>query len=164
MTEAFDLLFFSMRGRRCAVDVASVRQVIATPPVTPVPLVPALIRGAISFHGSPLAVLDLGVDLLPGSLEASGPNADPAARSAYDYVMIIEGNLPNDGIFARAALSVEKVMRVVPVPANLFRPAVGPPAFVSATVVDSEGPALLIDVPLALAAAMNTTRQGKHSA
>lgn len=164
MNEALDLLFFLMRGRRCAIDASSVRQVVAAPLVTPVPLVPSLVRGALSFHGLPLAVIDLGVDLLPGSLDSTAPHAELTMRSGLECVLIVEAHLPSDGVFVRAALSVERVVRIVSVPSDLFRPHQGLPAFVTATVADSEGSALLIDVAIALESTMNTIRQGRHAA
>jgi|GEM_PF-2032422 len=164
MNEAFDLLFFSMRGRRCAINVSAVREVVANPLVTPIPLVPAQVRGAMSFHGLPVIVLDLGVDLLAGSLDSSGPHGENIARTNVDYALVVEANLPDNGAFARAALLVEKVMRIVTVPTNLFRPHAGQPAFISATVSDSEGPALLVDVPTALVSTMKNIRHGRQAA
>lgn len=164
MTEAFDLLFFCMRGRRCAINVSAVREVVANPLVTPVPLVPSQVRGAMSFHGLPVIVLDLGVDLLAGSLDSSGPHGENIARNNPDYALVVEENLPDNGAFVRAALLVDKVMRIVTVPANLFRPHSGQPAFISATVADSEGPALLVDIAIALATTMKNIRHGRQAA
>lgn len=164
MNETYDLLFFLIRGRRCAIDVSAVREVLAAPAITPVPLVPPLIRGAISFHGLPLAVLDLGVELLPGSLDTTNVSFDAFSRTAHDYVLIVEAHLPTDGTFVRSGLAVERVMRVVTVAADLLRPHTSHTSFVSATIVDAEGPALLIDVPNALATTMKTIRSGRHAA
>ncbi|MDX2021854.1 MAG: chemotaxis protein CheW [Deltaproteobacteria bacterium] len=163
MNETYDLLFFLIRGRRCAIDVASVREVLAAPAITPVPLVPPLIRGAISFHGLPLAVLDLGVELMPGSLDSAGVSFDAFSRSAQDYVLIVEAQLA-DGTFVRSGLAVERVARVVTVPADFLRPHTSHTSFVSATIVDADGPALLIDVPTALATTMKTIRSGRQAA
>ena len=164
MTETYDLLFFLIRGRRCAIEVSAVREVLAAPAVTPVPLVPALIRGAISFHGLPVPVLDLGVELQPGSLDSGGQSFDAFSRSAQDYVLVVEAHLPSDGTFVRSGLAVERVMRVVTVPADALRPHAGHTSFVSATIVDAEGPALLIDVPTALETTMKSIRSGRLAA
>jgi chemotaxis signal transduction protein len=164
MMEAFDLLFFTMRGRRCATNVSAVREVVANPLVTPVPLAPAHVRGAMSFHGLPVIVLDLGVDLLAGSLDSSGPHGENVARGNLEYALVVEANLPDNGTFVQAALLVEKVMRIVTVPSNLFRPHSGQPSFISATVADSEGPALLVDIAVALGSTMKNIRHGRQAA
>lgn len=164
MSDTYDLLFFLIRGRRCAIDVSAVREVLAAPAITPVPLVPPLIRGAISFHGLPLAVLDLGVELMPGSLDSSVVPFDSLSRSAQDYVLVVEAHLPADGTFVRSGLTVERVMRVVTVQADAVRPHTSSSSFVSATIVDAEGPALLIDVPTALVATTKFIRSWRQVA
>jgi purine-binding chemotaxis protein CheW len=55
-----------------AVDVQAVREVVAMPSVTPLPLAPAWVLGVINVRGEVVPVLDTG------SLMALGANADPA--------------------------------------------------------------------------------------
>jgi purine-binding chemotaxis protein CheW len=133
---AMDVVFFELRGRRCALPAAIVSEVAALPNLTPVPHAPAGIRGIAPLHGQVLPVIDLGVWLAGG---------EPAPyRPGSDKLLLVEALL-GEGTPVRAALVVERVMRLGTIDESHGRPPPPGPAFVSATVLDVEGPALLID-------------------
>jgi len=66
-------------------------------------------------------------------------------RPGSDRVLLIEAFTGGEGTPVRAALAVERVMRLGSIDETHARPPPAGPAFVSATVLDVEGPALLID-------------------
>jgi purine-binding chemotaxis protein CheW len=136
---AIDVVFFELRGRRCALPVSAVSEVAAMPALTPVPHAPPAVRGVAPLHGQVLPVVDLGVWLGP-----DGRGEPLAYRPGSDKVLLIEAAL-GEGTPVRAALLVERVMRLGTIDETRGRPPPPGPAFVSATVLDAEGPALLID-------------------
>ncbi len=144
---SLEVVFFEIRGRRCALPLSAVREVMAVPNLTPVPMAPSVVRGVAPFHGQALPLLDLGVWLAPGA-EPRGESAH--ARDGALRVLLIEGGVADDGAPLRAALAVDRVMRLGAIDEEHARPAPPGPAFVSATVLDSDGPALLIDAQVAL--------------
>lgn len=135
-----DVVFFELRGRRCALPVGVVREVVALPNVTPVPLAPPLVRGIAPLRGQVFPVLDLGVWLAPG--------ADPQPR-AGDKALLVDATLGQETPL-RAALAVDRVLRLGTIDESHSRPPPPGPAFVSATVLDVDGPALLIDADRAV--------------
>jgi chemotaxis signal transduction protein len=143
-----DVMFFELRGRRCALPVHSVSEVVAMASMTPVPLAPPSIRGIAPIHGQVVPVVDLGVWLSP-SPEASA--AAPLYRPGSDKVLLVEALIGHDDAPpVRAALSVDRVMRLGTIDQSHARPPPAGPAFVSAIVLDVEGPALLIDAAKAV--------------
>jgi chemotaxis signal transduction protein len=142
-----DVMFFELRGRRCALPVSAVSEVVAMASMTPVPLAPAAIRGIAPLHGQVVPVVDLGVWLSP-SPEASA--AAPLYRPGSDKVLLVEAQTSEGMPPVRAALAVDRVMRLGTIDQSHARPPPAGPAFVSATVLDVEGPALLIDAARAV--------------
>jgi purine-binding chemotaxis protein CheW len=149
---SLDVLFFEVRGRRCALPIAAVREVLAVPAVTPVPLAPRSIRGVVPVHGQALPLLDLGSQLAPGGA-FSGPFL---LRAEGDRVVVIEADTPLDSTPVQAALLVNRVVRIGTVNEEHSRPPPPGPSFVTATILDVEGPALLLDAT----AAIETVRSG----
>lgn len=163
------VLFFELRGTRCALPVELVREVMLAPAVTPVPAAPPPLRGVVPVHGQVLPVIDLGaaLALVPGAGLAAGAGLAPAeggapGRSTGDQLVVIEATLPrppadedDDDEHAdapvRAALIATRVLRL----GTLDNRHVWPPppgaSFVRATVLDRDGPALLLDPVRALA-------------
>ena len=141
---ALDVVFFELRGRRCALPVSVVNEVAAMPNVTPVPHAPPAVRGVAPLHGQVLPVIDLGVWLGP-----EGRGEPLVYRPRGEKVLLVEAPL-GDGTPARAALAVERVMRLGTIDETHGRPPPPGPPFVSATVLDAEGPALLIDAARAV--------------
>jgi purine-binding chemotaxis protein CheW len=148
-----DVLFCEIRGRRCALPAAAVREVVPTPNVTPVPLAPPALRGLAPLRGQVLPLVDLGVWLAPG--------ADPlaAARAESDKIIILESTLPSDNVSVRAALAVDRVTWLGNVDEQHARPPLVNAPFVTATVLDVGGPALLIDPARALETVRESIRQ-----
>ncbi len=148
-----DVVFFELRGRRCALPVGVVREVMAGANVTPVPLAPMAVRGVAALHGQMTPVLDLGVYLSPAG--------QPAGHGhGHGKLLLVEASIGGEPV--RAALAVERVMRLGTVDDSAARrPPPGPP-FVTATVLDSDGPALLLDVDRALTQIQDALR-GTHA-
>lgn len=130
------MLFFELRGRRCALPVSAIREVLAAPSVTPVPLAPPAVRGIAPLHGHVVPIVDLGVWL-------SGAG-EPVYRPS-DKLLLIEASLPGERAPVRAALAVDRVLRLGTFDEQHSRAAPSGPPFVSATVMDMDGPALLIE-------------------
>ena len=139
---SLDVLFFELRGRRCAIAVSAIREVVALPALTPMPLAPAAVRGVAPLHGQVLPVLDIGVWL---SAAGEARPETPLYRPGRDRVLVVEASLAGEAAPVRAALAVDRVTRLGTVDEAHSRPPPATPAFVSATLLDVEGPALLID-------------------
>ncbi len=142
-----DVVFFEIRGRRCALPVSVVREVLAAPALTPVPSAPPGIRGVAPVHGQVLALVDLGVWM--------SSNIDPRVdasllRTGSDKILVVECAPDPEAAPVRAALAVDRVLRLGTIDEEHSRPAPLGPPFVSATVLDVEGPALMLDVCAAI--------------
>src|SRR5262249_2033594 len=106
---SLDVVFFELRGRRCALPVAQVREVVPMPNITPVPLAPSVVRGIAPVHGQVLPVLDLGG---PVSLGSEPRWESPVFRGNAEKLLIVEGTLRGENAPVRAALAVDRVMRL----------------------------------------------------
>jgi purine-binding chemotaxis protein CheW len=136
-----DVLFFEVRGRRCALPVSVVREVVAAPAITPVPLAPPALRGLAPVRGGVLPLIDVGPNLAPSGT----PLGNALLRSEGDRIVVVETESSRDGGTLRAALVVNRVTRLGTVNEEHSRPPPPGPDFVSATILDVEGPALLLD-------------------
>jgi chemotaxis signal transduction protein len=183
---SFDVLFFEVRGRRCALPISVVREVLAAPAITPVPLSPPTLRGLVPVHGQVLPLIDIGPQLAGSPGEASGVTS---LRWDGDRIIVIEapldpgaiqdqrqeeredgrsrGRSPEGGetttagrLMVRAALVVHRVTRLGTLDEGHARPPPAGPGFVTATLLDVEGPALLIDAAGAMQALQQSLRQG----
>lgn len=138
-----DVVFFELRGLRCALPLAVVRKVLPMRGVTPVPLSPPVVRGIAPMQGSVLPVLDLGVCFHP-----TGDDVAEAAgyRSPRDRLLLVEtvGDAGREPVCA--ALAVDRVLNVGTVDEQHSRTPPPRPPFLSATVLDASGPALLLDI------------------
>jgi hypothetical protein len=70
----------------------------------------------------------------------------PSLRAGRDKLMLVETAPEAGRDCVRAALTVEKVMGIGTIDEQFSRPPPSRPTFLSATVVDSAGPALLLDI------------------
>ncbi len=138
-----DVVFFELRGLRCALPLAVVRKVMPMRGVTPVPLSPSVVRGIAPMQGLILPVLDLGVCFHPAGDDAA---EGPGYRSSRDKLLLVEaaGNASSEVV--RAALAVDRVMNIGTVDEQHSRLPPARPPFLSATVLDASGPALLFDI------------------
>ena len=89
-------LVFTLPGRRYAVDLAQVAEVEEPPALWPIPGAPACYPGAMNFHGSIVAVMNLAAFL-------GGP-----APQRLEKVIVL------DAAVASLALLVERVESIVP--------------------------------------------------
>jgi len=138
-----DVVFFELRGLRCALPLTVVRKVLPMRGVTPVPLSPPVVRGIAPLQGHILPVLDLGVCFHPAgdeSAEAAG------YRSPRDKLLLVETPADAGHEAVRAALAVDRVLNIGTIDEQHSRSPPPRPAFLSATVLDASGPALLLDI------------------
>jgi chemotaxis signal transduction protein len=142
-----DVIFFHLRGLRCALPAIVVREIRPMPGLTPVPLAPPVMRGIAPVGGQVLPVLDLGVYLpQPGDAHGDGlPDATTAER-----LILIETAPDANTPAISAALAVEIQVRVGQVDEQHSRPPPPRPTFLAATVLDADGPALLISAQQAI--------------
>jgi chemotaxis signal transduction protein len=155
---SFDVLFFEVRGRRCALPVSVVREVMATPSVTPVPLAPPLLRGLVPVRGQVLPLIDVGSQLGPGSGDAA--DTPRYLISEQERIVVVETPVPRPAAdssvvsgrpaLTRLAFAATRINRLGSIHEGHSRQPPPQPRFASATVFDVEGPALLLDVALAL--------------
>jgi purine-binding chemotaxis protein CheW len=138
-----DVIFFELRGLRCALPLAVVRKVLPMRGVTPVPLSPPVVRGVAPMHGLILPVLDLGVYFHPAGDESS---EGVGYRSSKDRLLLVESAEDAGREPVRAALAVDRVLNIGTVDEQRSRLPPPRPPFLSATVLDTDGPALLLDI------------------
>lgn len=71
-SERSRLLLFTVQGSRYALDLQDVAEVRCLPVTFPIPWAPPFISGAMNFHGSVVAVLDLARFMNVGAMAADG--------------------------------------------------------------------------------------------
>jgi purine-binding chemotaxis protein CheW len=138
-----DVVFFELRGLRCALPLAVVRKVLPMRGITPVPLSPPLVRGVAPMHGHILPILDLGVCFHPAGDETAEA---VGYRWSRDKLLLVEaaGDAGREPV--RAALAVDRVLGIGTIDEQHSRLPPPRPPFLSATVLDAAGPALLLDI------------------
>lgn len=142
-----DVVFFHLRGLRCALPTIAVREMLPISGLTPVPLAPPVIRGIAPMRGQVLPVLDLGV-YFP---QTGGPTpGGPGESSLSEKFLLIETAPDANTPAISAALAVESQVRVGQIDEQHSRPPPPRPSFVAATVLDADGPALLINAQQAI--------------
>jgi chemotaxis signal transduction protein len=142
-----DVVFFHLRGLRCALPASVVRGMLPMPGLTPVPLAPPVLRGITPVRGQILPVLDLGV-YFPQAGESRG---DGLPDHVTDEAIILIETAPDANTPAiQAALAVEHRVRMGQVDEQHSRPPPPRPIFLAATVLDAEGPALLLSAQHAI--------------
>lgn len=137
-----DVVFFELRGLRCALPLAVVRKVLPMRDVTPVPLAPTVVRGIAPVQGQILPVLDLAVCFQTGNDDV----ADGSYRFAKDKLLLVETMADAGREAMRVVLAVERALHVGTIDEQYSRMPPPRPPFLSATVLDASGPALLLDV------------------
>jgi purine-binding chemotaxis protein CheW len=103
-------LTLSLDGQRCALAIAPIREILEVPALTPVPMVPDVVRGVMNLRGSVVPVIDLAVRV--------GLGRTPVARRSC--VVIVESGEGR----ARQALGllVEAVHEVAEIPGGSIEP------------------------------------------
>jgi purine-binding chemotaxis protein CheW len=120
-------LIFFMDGRRHAIDLAHVAEVMDPATNWPIPFAPPLYCGAINFHGSIVAVMDLAVFLGFDS------------HTGHEKIIVLDVNSASLGFL------VERVARIVPEQEIELHEAPDV-SFASALLRLPEGNATLLDV------------------
>jgi chemotaxis signal transduction protein len=138
-----DVVFFELRGLRCALPLGVVRKVLPMRGITPVPLAPPVVRGIAPVQGFILPVLDLAVCFQPAGDDS---NESAGYRFAKDKLLLVETARDVSRETVRAAIAVERGLTLGTIDEQYSRPPPARPSFLSATVVDAGGPALLLDL------------------
>jgi chemotaxis signal transduction protein len=138
-----DVVFFELRGLRCALPLVGVRKVMPMRGITPVPLSPPVLRGVAPMQGLILPILDLGVCFHPAGDESAEV---VGYRWARDKLLLVEAPGDAGRETVRAALAVDRVLHIGTVDEQHSRLPPPRPPFLSATVLDATGPALLLDI------------------
>jgi chemotaxis signal transduction protein len=138
-----DVVFFELRGLRCALPLGVVRKVLPMRGITPVPLAPPVVRGIAPMQGLILPVLDLAMCFQPAGEESAEVGG---YRFAKDKLLLVETALDAARETVRAAIAVERGLSLGTIDEQYSRPPPARPSFLSATVVDAGGPALLLDL------------------
>ena len=119
-------LIFSLSGGLYAFELSQVAEVCEPHPLWPIPAAPPCYRGAMNFHGSIVAVMDLAVFMgLPEQNEA-------------EKLIVLHGGI------AALAFLVERVIRIVSANQVELLDTTGEP-FADGLVVFSEDQATLLD-------------------
>jgi chemotaxis signal transduction protein len=128
MTEAVrKYLNFTLSGRRYAFDLAQVLEVVEEPATWPIPLAPPCYHGAMNFHGTIVAVMDLAMFLgLPEG-------------HASDKVIVLDARI------AALAFSVEGIIRITPQGQAELSRSPGDEAFALGQLNLPEGKVILLD-------------------
>lgn len=120
-------LIFALPGGLYAFDLAQVAEVCELQPTWPIPGAPACYTGALNFHGSIVAVMDLAHFMgLTGS------------RTAEKVIVLDPG-------IAALALRVKSVLRIVPESQVISRADAAEERFANARLILPEGVATLLD-------------------
>jgi chemotaxis signal transduction protein len=138
-----DVVFFELRGLRCALPLGVVRKVLPMPGITPVPLAPPVVRGIAPVQGLILPVLDLGTCFQPAGEDMPDGGG---YRFAKEKLLLVETARDAAREAIRAAIAVERGLGLGTIDEQYSRPPPARPSFLSATVVDAGGPALLLDL------------------
>jgi chemotaxis signal transduction protein len=138
-----DVIFFELRGLRCALPLGVVRRVLPVRGITPVPLAPPVVRGIAPMQGFILPVLDLSF-----CFQTAGEDAveSTVLRSGKDKLLLVETAPDAARETIRAAIAVDRGLALGTIDEQYSRPPPARPSFLSATVVDAGGPALLLDL------------------
>jgi purine-binding chemotaxis protein CheW len=91
------LILFTVRENRYALNLQDVAEVLNPPVTFPVPWAPAYLSGAMNFHGSLVAVLDLAMFMNIGTMVPDG------------NILVLDKSIAN------LALGVGRVENIVPV-------------------------------------------------
>lgn len=120
-------LIFTLSGRHYAFDLSQVLEVVEQPAIWPIPLAPPCYHGAMNFHGTIVAVMDLAMFLgLP-------------AGHAADKTIVLDTRI------AALAFSVDAVVRITPQGPNERSGTPGAEAFALGQLNLSEGKVILLD-------------------
>jgi purine-binding chemotaxis protein CheW len=109
-SETIDLACFDLAGQTYAVAIANVREILATPAITPLPESPAVIEGVIDLRGTLIPVVDLARLLAREAPPAPGARARTIVVAVRDIVI---------------GFRVDRATQVVAVPLPALEPVPG---------------------------------------
>jgi chemotaxis signal transduction protein len=135
--ESRKYLIFELAGRRFAFDLAQVAEVVEQPVTWPIPMAPRCYQGAMNFHGTIVAAMDLAMFL--GLADSR----------------ISEKTIVLDTRIASLAFLVERVVRIVSVDASDLREG-SEETFATGKLNLPDGDALLLDAAAVAARAEET--------
>jgi chemotaxis signal transduction protein len=119
-------LVFLLAGRHFAFDLAQIAEVEELPVTWPIPMAPRCYSGAMNFHGSIAAVMNLAMFLgLPGN-------------HVVEKVVVLDTRI------AALAFQVERVIRIVSVDPSDIQDGAEEP-FATALLTLPDGDAILLD-------------------
>jgi len=119
-------LIFQLANRRFALDLAQVAEVEEQPVTWPIPMAPPCYPGAMNFHGTIVAVMDLARFLgLPGS-------------HTTEKVIVLDTRI------ASLAFTAERVIRITAVEQTAVQEGTDEP-FATARLILPDGEATLLD-------------------
>jgi len=130
-------LVFTLQGRRFAFNLDQIAEVEEVPVIWPIPSAPVCYRGAVNFHGTIVAVMDLAAFLGYSSCTDPGKMITLDLRSAS------------------LAFLVEQVVRITTFGEVSLDSAPGE-EFAAATLELHDGTATLLDARLIVARAQET--------
>ncbi len=137
MADEHTYLIFTLQNRWFAFDLSQIAEVEELPIVWPIPATPACYPGAVNFHGTIVAVMDLA-DFL-----------------GYTNRITPEILITLDLKIASLAFQVEQVIRITPVGEGRLDPAPNE-EFAIATLTLPDGTATLLDARLIVDRAAET--------
>ena len=120
-------LIFTLAGRHYAIDLAKVAEVVEHPAIWPIPLAPPCYPGAMNFHGTIVAVLDLAVFL-----------GRPVGHGSEKTIVL-------DTRIAALGFSVEGIVRITTQGEVEFSGPPGDEAFALGRLSLPEGTVILLD-------------------
>jgi len=128
MTEAArKYLIFTLAGQHYALDLAQVAEVVEQPATWPIPLAPPCYHGAINFHGTIVAVMDLAMLL-----------GLPREHGVGKTIVL-------DTRIAALALSVEAIIRITTQGQAELSGTAGDESFSLGQLILPEGKVILLD-------------------
>lgn len=110
--QTVQLLRFAVGHQRCAVRIDAVREILDMPRTTPLPLMPAFVRGVMNLRGSVVPVIDLAQRLELG----------PATISRLSCVVVVEIIDTEDRSRQQVGMLVDAVYEVFDVAEGEFEP------------------------------------------
>lgn len=131
-------LIFTLSGRQYAFDLAQVLEVVEQPAIWPIPLAPHCYHGAMNFHGTIVAVMDLAMFL-----------GLPAGHGSEKLIVL-------DTRIAALAFSVEAVSRITPQGPSELSGNTEDEAFALGQLDLPEGKVILLDAAAIAAHAAET--------
>jgi purine-binding chemotaxis protein CheW len=124
-------LIFSIQDSLFALDLSQVAEVGDAPQLWPIPLAPACYRGAMSFHGDVVAVMDLALFL------------GMSGHSQCEKIIILHQDA------ASLAFLIDTVVRIIPEEDALVSLCSAPESeFAAAKLSLIDGEAVLLDLGL----------------